>query len=357
VHRPVCDGLFDEGHAIEVCAMSHIPDALKSWLTTDQAQRELVDEVLGKFRGSSAGAKPTVKNVREAAARWKAMIAIAEQAAADLGKDFVKALAASEARTEAAVQRVASEFRRKAADAARGAADEAERITAFAGLVILGDALKAIPELAPKGIGLVLTDPPYGQAFVSGRRTTTAKKSAITADDDIDVAVALLRSTLQALVPKMAEDSTALVFTGWRFEPEFRAVIAEAGLALRQSLVWVKNNHGSGALTTTFAPQHERILYAVKGNPKLLKRPPDVLYGKDKQDSDHPTEKPVDLLAQLVEATTEKGDMVVDPFAGSGSTLIAALTLGRGAWGCELDPGYHRIAEGRLLELAKKDAA
>ena len=73
----------------------------------------------------------------------------------------------------------------------------------------------------------------------------------------------------QAAYPKMAENATCLIFTGWRFEPEFRQIISEAGFEIKGSLIWVKNNHGTGDLEGSFAPKHERILHAVKGRPKL----------------------------------------------------------------------------------------
>jgi site-specific DNA-methyltransferase (adenine-specific) len=140
----------------------------------------------------------------------------------------------------------------------------------------------------------------------------------------------------------MVEDSTAFLFTGWRYEPEFRVAIETAGLTVKGSLVWVKKNHGTGDLAGSFAPKHERIIHAVKGNPKLMQRPEDVLFGDDQQNSDHPTEKPRDLLRALIETTTNIGDLVVDPFAGSGSTLFAAWESMRTFWGCEVDEGWHK---------------
>lgn len=64
VQGAVCDELFTEGHVEAVYAMSHIPDNLSDWLTTDEARAELAETVLKKHRGGSAGKKPTVRNVR-----------------------------------------------------------------------------------------------------------------------------------------------------------------------------------------------------------------------------------------------------------------------------------------------------
>lgn len=57
-------------------------------------------------------------------------------------------------------------------------------------------------------------------------------------------------------------------------------------------------------------------------------------------EDDHPTPKPVELLADLMRASSRTGEVVLDPFAGSGSTLIAAHLIGRACYACELEPGY-----------------
>jgi DNA modification methylase len=95
-----------------------------------------------------------------------------------------------------------------------------------------------------------------------------------------------------------------------------------------------------GDVKTTFAPKHERIIHAVKGSPVLFSRMADVIEA-DRCNSDrHPTEKPVSLLKQLIEVTTTKDELIVDPFAGVASTLVAAKETGRAFFGCEINEGY-----------------
>lgn len=374
--KAVCDGTFDEGHLEPISTVTCDVASLAPWLTTEQAQTELVDEVLGKHRGSTAGVKPTVAVVRDAAKRWKALISAAEEALGafkeDLRGDFVAALAKHEVRSLAALETVKAKLLKKqAAVAAAAAADanaasseaerkqrEAEEQAAFVALCELGDA-RALISHAPEGFHLLLTDPPYGMGYESGRRVATAKRGKIEGDE-LSEAIALLRSVLHGAYPRMAADATALVFTGWRNEPLFREAIEAEGFTIRGSIVWVKGNHGSGDLTGSFAPRHERIIHAVKGNPKLVTRHDDVFMVDGKQNARHPTEKPRELLALLVAATTEEGQLVVDPFAGSGSTFEAAHALNRRFWGCEIDEKWHqRISDSLLatIRAEQKEAA
>jgi site-specific DNA-methyltransferase (adenine-specific) len=378
LHKPALVGQLDETHCCQILRVLVSTKDLEPWLTTEQAQIELVAEVLSKHRGSSAGIKPSVKVVREAAQRWLTLIQAAKQAYESLPEapwnaQFVRLLADRRVRTEAGVKQalhqIVAQKRRADEDQAARLRAEADSkdcevrrlqreeaklryVSSQAGKLLCGDARELLAS-APSGFQLLLTDPPYGGDFQSHRRVTTARKGAI-ANDDKDDAVALLADVLTKAYPLMAEDATCLIFTGWRNEPEFRQVIQQAGFTIRGSLVWVKNNHGAGDLAGAFAPQHERIIHAVKGNPKLVRRAADVLSGHDCQDSEHPMEKPRDLLRQLIEAVTQPGDTVVDPFFGTGNTLLEAYALGRDFFGIELDEDWHRLAVEAIHHMAEE---
>ena len=81
-----------------------------------------------------------------------------------------------------------------------------------------------------------------------------------------------------------------------------------------------------------------------------------MLRGSQFLGTEHPTEKPLDLLATLIEATTDEGDIVADPFAGGGSTVIAAHRTRRNFWACELDEDWFRAASSQLYDLVRREA-
>lgn len=211
---------------------------------------------------------------------------------------------------------------------------------------VRGDCLDVLKTLPPKSVRLLLTDPPYGMDFQSNRRVVSPQAPKIEGDGDIDGALALLRAMLDTIAPAMQDECHLLVFTGWRYEPQFRDVLTAAGYSVDASLVWVKENHTSGDLTG-FAPKHERILHARRGRLAISPRVPDVLMVAREGRTEHPTEKPVELLKTLIDCTTVEGEFVVDPFAGTGSTVTAARALKRRVLGIEKDNNWH--AEGALL--------
>jgi site-specific DNA-methyltransferase (adenine-specific) len=199
-------------------------------------------------------------------------------------------------------------------------------------------------------ISVLVTDPPYGMGYQSDHRLDRRKpkKHDRIENDGQGEGPAELGECVAAFMPRLSDNSHVFVFTNWRNEEAMRAAIIDAGLTIRGSLVWVKNNTGMGDPKTTFAPKHERIIHAVKGSPILFEREADVLEYDRVNTDQHPTEKPVDLLARLIEITTVEGQRVADPFGGVGSTCEAAESLGRNYWGCEINEEYWRHGCQRL---------
>jgi site-specific DNA-methyltransferase (adenine-specific) len=227
---------------------------------------------------------------------------------------------------------------RKTTEAEAAAAEE---------LFCLGDWREHITKVEDGSVSLLLTDPPYGIGYQSDHRLDRQqprKHAPIAGDQSTDA----IKELAVAVMPKLKDNAHVLMFCHWKNEQEIRDILTAAGLTIRGSLIWAKNNAGMGDPKTTFAPKHERIIHAVKGSPTLFDREADVLNFDRCNSERHPTEKPVDLLARLIKVTTVTGELVIDPFAGVASTLVAARDEDRKYWGCEIHEAYHTLGAERL---------
>ena len=182
------------------------------------------------------------------------------------------------------------------------------------------------------GADVLVTDPPYGMAYQSGWVRDRTDR-AIAGDDTTGVRDAALHAW---------GNRPALVFGTWR---------AERPRDARTLLIWDKGLVGMGALDLPWGPSHEEIY--VLGTGFVGKRGKSVLHiqgltSTDPERFGHPTPKPVPLMETLI-AHCPPG-VIADPFAGSGSTLVAAKLLGRKAVGVELEEKYCEIAARRLSQ-------
>jgi site-specific DNA-methyltransferase (adenine-specific) len=203
-------------------------------------------------------------------------------------------------------------------------------------------------------VDLLCTDPPYGMRFESGMNG--GRFGPLLGDDGSLDAPGLLGGIVRA---HLRQKRHTYVFG---FHPEQLAEpLLLGGTA---ELIWDKVGIGMGDLTQPWAPQHEPIAFGCYrpsktdrasggGNLAARLRAGSILrYQRPNgtRVNRHPTEKPVPLMRELIESSTRLGELVLDPFAGSGSTLVAALLAGRRAIGCELDERYVQVAVQRIRE-------
>lgn len=219
--------------------------------------------------------------------------------------------------------------------------------------VILGDARD--PHTRPPGrYDLLCTDPPYGVRWESGFREKAFGQLAGD-DGSLDVP-GLLGEWVGGYTAGLKNSRHAYVFG---YTPDqLKEPLRLGGTA---ELVWDKAHIGSGDLSAPWGPGHEKVTFGVhklspagraKGEGRLSARlrQGSVLRALRPNASRvrHPTEKPLTLMTQLIESSTVRGDLVVDPFAGVGSTLVAAILTGRRAWGVEVEERYATIAVDRV---------
>lgn len=212
--------------------------------------------------------------------------------------------------------------------------------------------------LAVKDVTCVWTDPPYGVEYVGKTR------NALTIQNDgADGIDALLASVFDAVLAVTLPGSAWYVATpAGPIHLRFGLALPERGI-LRQQLIWDKGTMVLGHSDYHYA--HEGIYYGYTPMPtgkgragrggivgwhgphsaiSILRHP------KPSRNKEHPTMKPVSLIAECLTNSTGVGDWVVDPFGGSGSTLIAAHGLGRKAALVELDPRYADVICRRFQE-------
>ena len=128
--------------------------------------------------------------------------------------------------------------------------------------------------------------------------------------------------------------------------------VIEQVFNIKNMIVWVKDNHSAGDTRGNFSNQHELIIYATKGKPKLRGgyRWNNVWEFDRDWVEGHPTVKPAMLVARIIKTMTEKDDITLDPFLGSGTTLLAGRMAGRVALGFEIAPAYEPLINKRMLE-------
>jgi site-specific DNA-methyltransferase (adenine-specific) len=201
---------------------------------------------------------------------------------------------------------------------------------------------------------LVLTDPPYGVSYVG--KTGDA---LVIENDGEEGLEELLRGSL-GLALKVCK-AGAVWYVAAPAGPQFAAfslVLGELGV-WRQTLAWVKDSMVLGH--SDYHYKHEALFYGWAPGAEH-KGPPDrtrtsvLEFDRPKASREHPTMKPMALWAELMGNSTSRGDLVYDPFSGSGTTIVAAEQLGRVCYAIELEPRYADVSVRRWRALSGNEA-
>lgn len=203
--------------------------------------------------------------------------------------------------------------------------------------IINGDCIEVMRSLPWASVDFILTDPPY---LVNYR-----DRSGRSIHNDANEG-AWLKPAFRQMFRVLRPDSLCVSFYGWNKVDVFMDAWKSAGFSVVGHIVFHKQ-YASKSRFLSY--EHESAYLLAKGRPALPETPvPDVLDFPYSGNRFHPTQKPVVPLLTLIDAFTRPGQMVLDPFCGSGSTLVAAQELDRRFIGIELDRDHHRTAINRL---------
>lgn len=237
-------------------------------------------------------------------------------------------------------------------------------------VVICGDATDAdlVGRLVESGsVKMVFTDPPYGvsyadkNAFLNSIDNGNRIQREIAGDHFKPENVAKLWRAVFGVLLDACDDGACYYICspqGKELAMMMMMTIRESGFLLKQMLVWVKNNHVFGR--SDYHYKHEPILYGWKPGTHRFYGPPGEVsvwqIDRLHQSKLHPTMKPVELVERAIRNSSQRDELVMDPFLGSGTTMIAAENLGRRCVGFEIEPIYVDLAVRRWQDFIGKQA-
>jgi DNA modification methylase len=202
--------------------------------------------------------------------------------------------------------------------------------------IIHGDCLSVLKGFPGDSVDLVVTDPPYGVSYRDRAGRTIAN------DDCAESILGAFTDLYRVLKP----NTFCISFYGWNHIDAFFQSWTRAGFRPVGHIVWAKNY---ASRTGFLEARHEQAYVLIKGRPAKPSRPiADVRTWEYTGNRAHPTEKAVSVLLPLIESFSAAGDLVLDPFSGSGSTSVAAALCRRRYLGIELESGYCSVARRRL---------
>jgi DNA modification methylase len=202
--------------------------------------------------------------------------------------------------------------------------------------IIHGNCIEVMAAMPARSVDFILTDPPYLAAYRSRDNQTVRN------DDNAD----WLAPSFAAMHRVLKQDAFAISFYGWPKVDVFFAAWKWAGFRVGGHIVFRKRY---ASKTAFLEYRHESAYLLIKGNPAFPASPlPDVMDWTYTGNKLHPTQKSIHILKPLIESFTSPGQLVLDPFSGSGSTCVAAQRTGRHYVGIELDPVHCQTATARL---------
>jgi site-specific DNA-methyltransferase (adenine-specific) len=215
------------------------------------------------------------------------------------------------------------------------------------GVIHFGDAIEMMRGLEPASVDMVFTDPPY-RTISGGKKPAEGfgwhvsvlkeNDGKIFAHNDVD-----RFAYLSEMFRVMKDGSHAYVMTNNLNLKDSLIDADRVGFGFHNLLVWRKN---TCTANRWYMKEMELVLFLYKRPAKKINDPgsKQIFESSNIRDKIHPTQKPVDLISHYIKNSSNPGDAVLDPFAGSGSTAVAAELTGRKWITSEIDPEFYEVA-------------
>ena len=202
--------------------------------------------------------------------------------------------------------------------------------------IICGDCLEVMRGIPDNSIDLVLTDPPYG-----------INKGKIANDESLDA----FQGAVETIFPKMADNSFFVSFTSIANIPQMTEIMSRRFTYRWQIIVYINNGMVRGSMG--FSVYYPCLIYT-KGQAKIKKQIKDVFEtsasSKQMANRQHPYQKDVRFHEYLLNCMSKEGDLILDPFLGSGTTAVACVNLDRDYIGIDISEEYCNIARQRVAD-------
>lgn len=221
--------------------------------------------------------------------------------------------------------------------------------------LINGDCLEVLRKIDNESVSAIITDPPYN--ISKDNDFKTMGRAGIDFgewDKDFDLTSWIIEASL-----KIKKGGNIVIFNTWKNMSYIAKALEENGFEVKDLIRWKKTNAMPRNRDRRFISDYEVAVWAVKKGGKWTFNRlsdtyeiPEIVGGltpkSEKIYGGHPTQKPIYVMKWIIERLTNEGDVILDPFMGSGSTGIACLETGRKFIGIELDEQYHDIAVNRV---------
>ena len=253
--------------------------------------------------------------------------------------------------------------------------------------LIKGDCVKVMPKLEPKSIDMIFADPPYflssGGISCSGGKQVSVNKGEWDKSLEINEKLKYHRRWIKKCHDVLKNNGTIWISATLHSVYAIGVALEMEGFSIINNIIWQKTNPSPNLACRCFTHSTETVIWARKqltpkrkgnhtfnyeemkeeNNGKQMKdvwefeeQEPEfyissVTPKSEKKEGKHPTQKPLGLLERVIKASTNEGDLILDPFNGSGTTGIAAMMLNRKYIGIEQEEEYLELTKRRLERL------